>query len=63
MIEKPPLGCRPYYISASERIKELAEAIARNADRADLYGGHIEIWAYEILYQLAMLKKIPKEVG
>lgn len=42
--EKPPLGARPTYISASDRIKELATAIVNHSDRADLYDGHIYLW-------------------
>ena len=33
--EKPKLGAAPTYISASDRIKELAQAIVNHADRAE----------------------------
>lgn len=55
--EKPPLGAKPTYISASNRIKELANAIANHSDRADLEVGHIHLWASEILAQIEIIKK------
>ena len=47
--KKPPLGCSPYYVSASARICELCEAIKRNSAEA---GSHnqIKLWAAEIQY-------------
>lgn len=59
--EKPPLGARPTYISASDRIKELANAIADNSDRTDLNVGHIHLWASEILAQVDIIKKYENE--
>ena len=55
--EKPPIGARPTYISASDRIKELATAIVNHADRADLSEGHIWLWASEILAQIDIIRK------
>lgn len=55
--EKPPLGARPTYVSASDRIRELATAIANHSDRADLYVGHIHLWVSEILAQIEIIKK------
>lgn len=59
--EKPPLGARPTYISASDRIKELANAIANHSDRADLCIAHIHLWASEILAQVDIIKKYENE--
>lgn len=55
--EKPPLGARPTYISASDRIKELATAIVNHSERADLSDGHIYLWACEILAQIDIIRK------
>lgn len=51
---KPPLGCKPAFISSSERIKELSDAIERQPDNPEL----IEKWAVEILYHCEILKNI-----
>ena len=40
---KPPLGCKPYYISIPERIRELSQTIERNAESAS-----VAVWAKEI---------------
>ena len=47
--DKPPLGCSPYYVSASARICELCEAIKRASTQS---GNHnqIKLWAAEIQY-------------
>lgn len=47
--DKPPLGVKPCYIQSSERIKDLAEAISRYADRGDYQV--LRKWAKEILMQ------------
>lgn len=59
--EKPKLGATPTYISASDRIKELAQAIVNYADRADLNRGHIYLWASEILEQIELIRKSESE--
>lgn len=51
---KPPLGCKPAYVSSSERIKELSDAIARQPDDPDL----VKKWAVEILYHCEILKNV-----
>lgn len=59
--EKPPLGVAPTYISASVRIKNLAQAIVNYSDRADLERGHIYLWASEILEQIELIRKSESE--
>lgn len=59
--EKPPLGVRPTYVSSSQRIKELAQAILNNSDRADLSAAHIHLWASEILAQVYIIQKSKEE--
>ena len=49
--ERPPLGCRPCYIPASERIKELADAISRASIDPDGNKVRIVKWAGEIISQ------------
>lgn len=51
---KPPLGARPYYIAAENRIKELAQAISRYADTG--MTENITEWAQEIILQCALLE-------
>ena len=48
-VEKPPIGCAPYYVGISARICELCEAIKRYST---VGGKHdkIRLWAYEILH-------------
>ena len=46
--ERPPLGCNLTWVTANKRIKELAGAIERFSEKADLYTGLIEMWANEI---------------
>lgn len=53
--EKPPLGAKPGYIQAWQRIGELAEAIERQYEVA----GNIDcvkVWAKEIALQCDILK-------
>lgn len=53
---KPPLGCKPAFVSSQERIIELSEAITRNAkDTCNEY--LIKKWATEILYQCEIMTK------
>lgn len=49
--KKPPLGCRPCYIAAGERIQELASAIKRYATEPENYSYKIQKWAKEIVSQ------------
>lgn len=55
---KPPLGAIPAYIPAENRIKELAEAIARTSAEGRVYTGHITMWAREIILQCELMEKI-----
>lgn len=48
-ISSPPLCVKPYFIQAEERIKDLADAISRYANRGDYET--IKRWANEILMQ------------
>lgn len=65
LYKKPPLGCKPSWISSCERIKELSEAIIRNVNGAvtkDANGvyvdtDHVKKWATEILYQCEIMEK------
>lgn len=53
---KPPLGCKPAFVSSQERIVELSEAITRQAkDTCNEY--LIKKWATEILYQCEIMMK------
>lgn len=54
--DKPPLGCKPAYISSPERIVELSKAITRQAE--DTCNEQlIRRWATEILYHCEILEK------
>lgn len=44
---KPPLGCRPYYVAISERIRELSEAIGRYSSESGK-SMQIQLWTEEI---------------
>lgn len=46
---KPPLGCSPYYVSASARICELCEAIKRASTQSGKHN-QIKLWTAEIQY-------------
>ena len=54
--EKPPIGAKPYYIQAEDRIKELAEAISRNpnCDR-------VKEWAVEIALQKELIDRMKEK--
>lgn len=45
--EKPPIGCKPYYVAISERIGELCEAIRRCAGEKEKHN-QVKLWANEI---------------
>lgn len=55
--EKTPLGCRPYYIAASDRIEELATAIHRQAT-TQCNVTLIKKWADEIVAQCELMEKL-----
>lgn len=58
---KPPLGAAPAYISAENRIKELADAISRTSEQGRFYTGHITLWAREIILLCELMEKIKEE--
>lgn len=58
--ERPPLGVKPYYIVASERIEALAGAIERYAENVDTEYEKISQWAEEIKMQCMIAKKFDK---
>ena len=58
--ERPPLGVKPYYIAASERIEALAGAIERYAENVDTEYEKIMEWAEEIKMQCMIAKKFDK---
>lgn len=47
-LEKPELGCKPYYVAASDRIEELSEAIQRYSRESHLDYNRTRSWAKEI---------------
>jgi len=54
---KPPLGCKPSWLSSSERIGELSEAITRNIESPYKKNmDYIRKWATEILYHCAIME-------
>ena len=57
MADKIPIGTKPYYIAASDRIEELSQAINRY-----VYLPHstecIKKWAKEIIYQCELIEKL-----
>lgn len=62
-MNKPPLGARPYYIMAIDRIDELSKAIydySQETSKTDL----IKKWASEIILQCELIeamRKVEKE--
>lgn len=57
---KPELGTEPYYIHAEDRIRELGEAIARNAHQSRMNTQRDKIieWAREITLQIAIIETL-----
>lgn len=57
---KPELGTKPYYIHAEDRIRDLGEAIARNAQQAHMNTQRDKIieWAREITLQIAIIETL-----
>lgn len=56
-VERPLLGCRPYYVSIADRIKDLADAIRWQAE-TQCNTDMINLWAHEIELQCEMLQKL-----
>ena len=62
-LDKPPLGCSPYYVSTSARICELCEAIKRSSTESGKHN-QIKLWAAEIQYlneMDRMLRRVESE--
>lgn len=59
--EKPPLGAKPYYITAWSRIGELAEAIYRQYEAAKGDPKLVGRWAEEIGWQCAMIQSLQED--
>jgi len=57
MYKKPPLGCKPSWVSSCERIKELSEAITRNINGVHKDTSNVKKWATEILYHCEIMEK------
>lgn len=60
-LEKPPLGARPYYITAWSRIGELAEAIYRQYEAAKGDPELVSRWAEEIGWQCTMIQSLQED--
>lgn len=54
---KPPLGCKPSWVSSCERIVELSEAITRNINGVHKDVKNVRKWATEILYHCEIMEK------
>lgn len=58
-LRKPPIGTKPYWISASKRISELCEAIKRYTDYSAARSTDlIKLWAEEIVMQCEIIEKM-----
>ena len=47
-MDRPPMGCSPYYVNISARICELCEAIKRASTDGSKKNDKIKLWASEI---------------
>lgn len=56
-IEKPPLGVRPAWIAAWQRIGELAEGIIRQCENATGKADLCKEWASEIILLCEFIEK------
>ena len=57
LIEKPPLGVRPAWFVAWQRIGELAEGIIRQYESSDARADLCEKWAREIIMQCEIIEE------
>lgn len=58
VLEKPPIGAKPYKISAVERINELLAAIGRYANNAaftDVNISRMHLWITELEEQIDLI--------
>ncbi len=58
--EKPEIGLQPYYIHAENRIRDLGEAISRNAHQSRMNTQREKIieWAREVTLQVAIIETL-----
>lgn len=56
--QRPPLGCKPYYIAIPERIRQLSESITAHAGAKT---GIVEMWAKEIRLLSNVLREMERE--
>lgn len=63
LIEKPPLGVRPAWIAAWQRIGELAEGIIRQYESSDGKTELCEKWAEEIIMQCEIIEKMRCDIN
>ena len=62
-LNRPTLGCKPYYVAISARITELCEAIKRNSTESGRHN-NIKLWVAEIQYlneMDRMLRRVEEE--
>jgi len=59
-MNKPPLGAKPYYIAATDRIDELSKAIYDYSQEVDnkKFIKTIKKWASEIILQCELLERM-----
>lgn len=55
-MNKPPIGVKPYWISAFDRISDLAQAIDRYSDEKNTTS--IKLWAKEIISQCDLVEEM-----
>lgn len=63
IIDKPPLGVRPAYVAAWQRIRELIEGIRRQYESPDGNSELVKKWAIEIKLQCQIIEVIGKDEG
>lgn len=58
---KPPIGVKPFFVAATDRISDLGHCIARQTDGTiNPNIDFIREWATEILYQCDLIKRMEK---
>ena len=58
---KPPLGVKPYWLVAWNRISDLTEAIERQYEDENGNTELVELWAKEIVLQCQILKQLKEQ--
>ena len=56
LIEKPPLGVQPAWITSWQRIGELAEGITRQYESGEGKTELVKKWAFEIMQQCHVIE-------